>query len=384
MYRWLSPKILTLGNTQINLVFLSLNRIFASIKDELMLGIGNKKDVRRLLVMRFSAMGDVAMTVPVLHCLASQHPDVHVTVVTRKRMTPMFGWLPGNVEVMGIDLDDYKGITGLTSLYKILREKNFDAVADLHDVLRTKYIRTCFRMAGVRVAIVDKGRKDKKRLIGNAQKSAPMKPMIERYATVFDQLGLPVDLSKLPVIDMSGEDFSRIKSFAGQKTEGERWVGVAPFAAHAMKMYPLDNMRMVVNLLLERGYRVFLFGAGKEESEELASWECDDVKSVCGKLGGLRNEMILMSQLDLMISMDSANMHIASLLGTKVLSVWGATHPKAGFTGYGQSPDSIVQIDLPCRPCSIYGNKPCVHGDQRCMDIQPETIVNKAVDMVEQ
>jgi ADP-heptose:LPS heptosyltransferase len=89
-------------------------------------------------------------------------------------------------------------------------------------------------------------------------------------------------------------------------------------------------------------------------------------------------ELILMSHLDVMISMDSANMHLASLTNIPVVSVWGATHPYAGFLGWKQSPDNAVQIDLPCRPCSIYGNKPCLRGDFSCMkNISPDLIVNR-------
>ena len=81
---------------------------------------------------------------------------------------------------------------------------------------------------------------------------------------------------------------------------------------------------------------MLLFGAGKKEGDILQTWENTQpstVLNVCGKMGGLKNEMLLMSQLDLMISMDSANMHIASIFGITTLSIWGATHPKAGFSG---------------------------------------------------
>jgi ADP-heptose:LPS heptosyltransferase len=85
-----------------------------------------------------------------------------------------------------------------------------------------------------------------------------------------------------------------------------------------------------------------------------------------------------MSHLDLMLSMDSANMHLASLTGVPVISIWGATHPYAGFMGYGQNPDNAIQTSLPCRPCSIYGNKPCMSKDYACLnDIRPETVLEK-------
>ena len=97
-----------------------------------------------------------------------------------------------------------------------------------------------------------------------------------------------------------------------------------------------------------------------------------------GLLSGMRDELILMSHLDVMVSMDSANMHLASIVGTPVVSIWGATHPFAGFMGWGQPPENAVQLDLPCRPCSIYGNKPCLRGDYSCLkNISPDQVVDR-------
>lgn len=347
-----------------------------------MFDVEKKKKTKRLLIMRFSAMGDVAMTVPVVHALATQHPELRITMATRSRFVPLFEWMPANVQVMGIDFEDTDGIAGLFRLYKKLREKGFDAVADLHDVLRTKYLRTCFRLSGTKVAVIDKGRTAKKHLLGNGQHAEPLKPMTERYTDVFRSLGLPTTLPAHSSIVPSGTSLASNRAIVGRKQEGDKWVGVAPFAAHVQKIYPLDNMQNVVNALADRGCKVFLFGAGKMETDTLKAWERQGVVSICGKLGGLHNEMLLMSQLDLMLSMDSANMHIASIFDIPVLSIWGATHPKAGFAGYGQSADNIVQLDLPCRPCSIYGQRPCRYGDLHCMNITPATIISKAAALL--
>ena len=342
---------------------------------------GSHKSIKRLLVMRFSAMGDVAMTVPVLQALATQHPDLRITMLTRTRFVPIFEWLPANVQVRGIDFADYDGIIGLTKLYNQLKTGHYDAVADLHDVLRSKYLRTCFAMSGTKVAVIDKGRKAKKALIGHAQERTALPLMTQRHVDVFMALGLPIDLSKPIPINLRQESFATVRQMAGHKQPGEKWVGVAPFAAHVQKIYPLDRMRQVVQQLTEHGCKVFLFGAGKKEADILSEWTQPPTANcqLSTKLGGLKNEMLLMSQLDLMISMDSANMHIASIFGIPVLSIWGATHPKAGFTGYGQTPDREIQLDLPCRPCSIYGKKPCQFGDMRCMNISPDVIVKKAL-----
>lgn len=357
-----------------------------------MFGKEEKKEIKRLLVMRFSAMGDVAMTVPVLNALAKQNPQLRITMLTRDRFAGMYEWLPSNVVVRGVNFDAYKGILGLARLYSSLMEYDFDAVADLHDVIRTKFLRTCFSVNGTRVAIIDKGREEKRALIGCGQTHEPLKRMTDRYVEVFKRLGLKLELNSNAVIDLNCENFYEVNKLAGGKSQGERWVGVAPFAAHEQKIYPLDKMHQVVDMLAASGCKVFLFGAGDKERDVLGRWESEyaakaesgsgKVISTCGLLGGLRNEMLLMSCLDLMLSMDSANMHIASIFGTRVLSIWGATHPKAGFSGFGQTPDSEMQLNLPCRPCSIYGKTPCQFGDMRCMAIEPSAVVAKAMEMI--
>lgn len=337
----------------------------------------------RMLIMRFSAMGDAAMTIPVIHSLAEQHKELRITVLTRSRFVPMFQWLPANVEVRGVNLEQYDGITGLTKLYTELKGYNFDIIADIHDVLRTKYLRTCFRMSGAKVYVVDKGRKDKHGLIGKGQTAKPLRSMVERYADTFRNAGYPIDVQYGKAFNPLTEDLTKVRSVVGKKEKEEKWIGIAPFAAHKQKIYPLDKMHLTANMLADKGYKIFLFGAGQAESDELKTWESSGIKSVCGKMGSLHDEMLLMSQLDVMISMDSANMHIASLVGTKVLSIWGATHPKAGFNGFGQSEENIVQADLPCRPCSIYGNAECKFGDLRCMNsIKPEDIVRKVGELI--
>ena len=339
--------------------------------------------MKKLLVIRFSAMGDVAMTVPVIHSLASQHPELRITVMTRGRFAPMFQWMPANVEVKPVDLENYSGLFGLSRLYRELKKKRFDAVADLHDVLRTKFLRLRFKMSGTKVAVIDKGRKEKKALLGNGQTAEPLKQMTERYREVFQHLGYDFTLNYKQAFNPHTENFSKVNAAVGIKEKGDKWVGIAPFAAHEGKIYPLDNMKAVAKMFAQQGYKVLLFGAGKKESGILQSWEEENIISTCGLLGGLYNEMLLMSKLDLMIAMDSANMHIASMVGTPVLSVWGATHPKAGFTGWGQPSDRSIQLDMPCRPCSVYGNKPCQFGDFRCLGgIKPETIVEKGMRII--
>lgn len=306
--------------------------------------------MKRILVIRFSALGDVAMVAPVVRMAAEQNPETEFTVLSQQRMADLFAGMPGNVVFHGVDLKQ-------TPLREIVAGLgHFELVADLHDVWRSRYIRMIMRLRGARIETIRKGRLERFMLVHHIRTKA-LKHTTVRYGEVLQRLGLTV--SDLPAV---------------HHTTGDG-VGIAPFAAHKGKIYPLEKMEEVVRLLSESGERVVLFGGGKKEKEILDSWakKYKGVESIAGKYS-LAKEMEIMRGLRVMVSMDSANMHLASLVGTRVVSIWGATHPNAGFLGFGQSEKDCVQRDLECRPCSIYGNKKCKYGDYRCMDIEPEEI----------
>ena len=338
-----------------------------------------------ILVIRFSAMGDVAMVVPVVYSLAQQYPHVRITVLSRTFARPLFEDLAPNINFMAADLKkEYHGIKGLNALYRRLAAKQFTAVADLHNVLRSEYLRLRFNIGHYRVEHINKHRKGRRRITAKHAKRLEQQPTsFENYVEVFKKLGYPVEINFKSIFP-EGEkgNLNMLPKGINVKNSFEQWIGIAPFAAHEGKVYPPRLTLQVIEQLLQKypKARIFLFGRGQQEDQHFREWcqihpEC---LYVSHQLESLHQELILMSHLDAMVSMDSSNMHLASLTGTPVVSVWGATHPYAGFLGWGQSKDNIVQIDLECRPCSIYGQKPCRRGDYACMNgIAPETIVEK-------
>ena len=330
--------------------------------------------MKKLLVIRFSALGDIAMTVPVIYDLAMQYPDLEITMVSREMARPLFEKLPQNVHFFCADLKGrHKSLFGLNRLLKDIHFKDFDYIADFHDVLRTQWLCFVCRLFGKKVAKIDKGRKGKKALTRQKNKVfVQQKTSFERYAKVLEQLGFPV---KPQFVKLDYSSFCET-----QKATNEIWIGIAPFAKHPSKVYPLEKMEEVVKALSQReNTTVFLFGGGEEEKRQIADL-CAKYPNVRAAKSqhGLAGELALMGQLDVMLTMDSANMHLASLVGTRVVSVWGGTHPYAGFLGWNQKEDDCIQLDLPCRPCSVYGNKPCYRGDYACLnDIAPEQIISK-------
>jgi len=339
-----------------------------------------------ILVIRMSAMGDVAMTVPVIKEVLRSNPDINITYVSREGFRVFFKDIK-RLKFVAPDLEGaHKGLTGMYKLFQELRhDTEFDAVADLHSVLRSQVLTSLFRMRGIKVASIHKGRTDKGNLIKkSARKSKQLKLNTERYADVFRKLDIPVKLShKLP-----NKKRAKVPRLV-QKEVGAKagpWIGIAPFAQYKGKQYKFDKVGVLIEQL-QYTYpksKIFLFGGGEAEIKKLKGlWkEYPQTVLAAGKMN-LSEELDLMSNLDTMISMDSANMHMASLVGTKVVSVWGATHPYAGFIGYGQSIEWAAQIDMDCRPCSVFGNKEChKDGSYACMAELPESLIVDKVKLI--
>lgn len=334
------------------------------------------------LLIRLSAMGDVAMTSPIITDLCTQYPDQHFVLLT----TPMFGaFYPqlDNLEILDINVKkQYSKPSDLWKLARILDKKyHFQQVIDLHDVLRTKLLRKFIRvvsMFNTKVYSIDKGRAEKKKLVSPNRDKQQLMLMTDRYKETLAKADFYINESHFvrPTLPIPQVDS------IPQSKNGERWIGIAPFAQHQGKVYPLLKMHDVVKLLAnEPNVRLFVFGGGPKEKQIAEDWAgcMENIHNAIGIMK-LNMELALISNLDIMVSMDSSAMHMASLFGVRTISIWGATHPFAGFLGYGQKIEDVVQReDLECRPCSIFGNKPCSRTDFACMDIKPRTIVDKVL-----
>lgn len=335
------------------------------------------KPVKHILVIRLSAMGDVAMTVPVIRAVIQQHPELRITVLTREFFSPFFRDLK-NVSVFPVDVKGkHKGFLGLYRLARSLKLENVEAVADLHNVLRSNILK--FFLLGKCFIQIDKGRKDKKALV-SGKLFKPLKTTHQRYVDVFEKLGFKVDLSypNFPGPYPIYERMEHIIESHGKRNK--KWIGIAPFATYESKIYPLVLMREVIEELSKK-YKIFLFGGGENEIVQLKKI-ADSHKNVTNLAGKLHldSELNVISNLDVMLSMDSGNAHIAAMLGVKVVTIWGVTHPYAGFMPFNQPEDYALVADrekFPKIPTSIYGNKYPENYKEAPGSISPETIVNK-------
>lgn len=338
--------------------------------------IRNKRVPRHLLVLRTSAMGDVAMLPHAIRALRKAYPELRITVATRALFRPFFEGL--DVEFVTVDTKDvHHTLRSMWRLASDVRRQGVDAVADLHGVLRSQSFRFSMRMHGIRTAHIRKGRFAKwMRLRGGAAANAvPLKHTVVRYCDVFRELGF---------------DFPDPEPSAKRECPNPMgvkrgvWIGFAPFSAQQGKTYPEPMSREAVALLSARYERVFIHSGGGDEARFAEEMErmYPNVTALCGRVT-LDTEIDLIAHLDCVVSMDSLVMHLASLTATPVVSVWGATHPSLGFLGYGCDPRGVLQADMACRPCSVYGKKRCRFGDYRCIRaVSPQMIADRVAELI--
>lgn len=332
------------------------------------------KPLKHILVIRLSAMGDVAMTVPVLKAFTNQYPEVKLTVVTKGFFKPLFRDLP-NVSVFEADIKgEHKGVLGLYKLSKALKKTGFDSVADLHNVLRSNILKLFF--FGKKVIQIDKGRAEKKALVSGEQ-FEQLKTTHQRYADVFEHLGYPIELSN-PKFSKPSKLNSNSLQFIGDDLKP--MIGIAPFAAFKGKAYPLSQMQLVIESL-SKNYKVVLFGGKGNEANQLQQIadKYSNVINLAGKLS-LNDELDIISNVALMISMDSGNAHLAAMQGVKVLTIWGVTHPFAGFYPFHQDETNAVLADrtqFSKIPTSVYGNSIPEGYENVFSTISPEEILER-------
>lgn len=332
------------------------------------------KDAYDILVIRLSALGDVAMTIPAIYSVARSFPQNTFHVLTSELCGKVFVNSPPNIKVYPFSNYKNQHLFGTLRLLMYIRRIPVDIVADLHNVLRSWIIDAYFKLRGKPVVMLDKQRAQRRAILNHRDLSSV--PYTSRYFDVFARLGMECEANFSSLF----LDNRPILPNGICKQQKMVWVGIAPFARFKNKTYPLEQMRSVVLLLAAMdNIEIFLFGSRGEESELMSTW-CRDfnhVHCVAGKFS-LDKELSFMAHLDVMVSMDSANMHLASLVGVRVISIWGSTTPACGFLGWKQKETDSLVVQSLCQPCSIAGGNKCRYNSLHCLTaIQPIDIVNK-------
>lgn len=335
---------------------------------------------KNILIFRFSAMGDVSLAAAALKEVVHQNPQNTYWIVTRPKFSIFFKDIT-SVKLLSLDLEkDYTGAKGIVKLYRKVASLKPDIIIDLHENLRTRLLKILFSFKKNPFFVFDKGRSEKKSLVKH-KSSKQLKHTTERYLDVFKRANLITE-SKISTDVYPVFDFCKKKGL--ERFKNKKLIGIAPFAQHTTKMWPLGKYKELVIKIQNEfpDYEIIFFGGGKNEFDLIEGFTKENKKchNVISQFD-LETELSLISMLSVMICGDSSNMHFAALSGIQVVSIWGSTHYYAGFGPLFQNPENIVEIskkELACRPCSIYGNKTCARGDLACLEhIESDMVLSK-------
>lgn len=312
------------------------------------------------------------MTIPVISILRTKYPKIKITVLTTKFFSVLFNQIP-NINFVYFQ-PKHKTIAGLFKLSREIKKIKPDQIIDLHDVLRTKILRFFLMDKIGNTHVLNKGRKEKLSLIKGSSLTQ-LKSMHQRYSDVFSSLNINVDLDDFVHYNKINIDKNKYGF-----TSSDKLIGIAPFAGHSCKEYSIKNILSLLDLL-DKTYQILIFGApGKEEKKIIQLCNNKSNRHVISSKYLLEEQMAIISNLDVMISMDSANGHIASLFGINVITIWGATHPYTGYSAFRQpNKNAIIPdlVDFPNLPVTIYGSKCPPNYLEAINSIRPEKILER-------
>jgi ADP-heptose:LPS heptosyltransferase len=318
--------------------------------------------MKKILVLRFSAMGDVALCLPVIKRALALDSNLYITIATKDQYAFLFENVD-RLQVIALDFDKtYKGVSGLVKLSRHLAFKQYDYIIDLHNVLRTHFLRFLMKRRS-KLIVFNKGRGEKLAYIKNKVK--PLIHTTERYAEAFTKAKCNIDTQfKYPAIELTEEAHSEAGNFF-KKYALNKAIGLAPFAAHEPKSIPDEELDKLLTLLLaDKLISVFVF-AGPAHQTYIGELQQKFGKHIINTASiSIQAQIALMSKLDYLITADSANMHFAALQAVPVKSIWGATSSALGFAPLDSAAHQIFEANLACQPCSVFGNKACTNKDK--------------------
>ena len=322
--------------------------------------------LRHILVVRLGTLADVAMSVHALRGLVRDFPELRITVLTRGELKPLFREVQG-LEFLFADEPKYSGVRGRLRLWWQVQRLRVDAIADLTASSLSRTLCFSFTPWRRRVARIQDQRLEGKALTRKYRKvMVQLSPLASRSREVFGELGLPFCMPA-PVRRTRGAQLPDVVEILSGEKRGT-WVGVAPLSDHHGTCYPIAQSAELVGLLAGRYEKVFLLGEGKYQRQFCEGMQSlyPNVVSVAGRVS-LSEQLDVLAVMDVVVSVDGDFLRLASLVGTPVVSLWGATHPFLSSSGYGQDPRNTIQKELPCRPCSTSGRRRCLFGNYECM-----------------
>jgi lipopolysaccharide heptosyltransferase II len=325
--------------------------------------------VPNVLAVRFSSIGDILLTTPLLRAIRHSHPGARITVLTKREYVPLLSHNPNVNLVLGLAQS-----RSLLSLASELRADGYTHLLDLHDNLRSRALRI---LVPGKWTTYPKHRLARAWLIRvKRNRYRDRRPIAERYFSAARDLGVkpdgcPPDFFLGPEAGEQVFDWLRTVGLEHEPNV----VALAPGAAHATKRWPIEHWHALVARNLESGSAVVIVGGPGDEDlgASLAKQGSGRVLNAAGRFG-LQGTGALLQRARVLVSGDTGVMHMATAVGTPVVSLFGPTVEAFGFFPYSRQA-SVLELPLPCRPCTTQGSSRCPLGHHRCMiDLQPSVV----------
>lgn len=324
----------------------------------------------RILIVRFSSLGDVLLTTPLIRALRARHPAATLSALTKQSWAPLLSANPHLDEVIAVAPGQ-----SLVPLARALRSARFTALLDLHGSVRTRVLRLL--VPGTWTGF-DARRRFRRELVREHQDRYPDRvPVAERYFEAAAALdvrpdGGPAELFTSPAAEARAEAWLGRVGFEDEAP----LIALCPGAAHATKRWPVRHWRRLASTLARQGCNVAVVGSGGDRilAAEIATSAGRRAASAAGDLD-LQASGALLRRSRAVVSGDTGPMHLATAVGVPVVALFGPTVEQFGFFPY-RARAAVLQRDLPCRPCSTKGSPRCPLGHHQCLEeIMPEEVV---------
>jgi len=320
----------------------------------------------RILVVRFSSLGDIVLTTPALDGLRAKFPDSRIFYLVKEEFAPILQNHTSGCEIIDMPADAREDSRRFVEFVEALAKGKFDLVVDLQGnarsfVLRRKidadYVKvkkhTLRRMAIVRWKLGARG----------------LPNIRDRFFRALRPLGITPETRGHPSLDLTEQEIrAAVKKFFGGKVKKPLAI-IHPGAKWPLKEWGEDKFARLINLLIENDFNVASFG----EASYNNTIPLHDTT--------IRELMACIALGDIFIGNDSGPLHIAEALGVPSLGIFGPTHEMLGYASDGEGAE-IIGLDLKCRPCSLYGGGRCKTGNRECMEnLSPEAVFERAQEV---
>jgi heptosyltransferase-2 len=322
-----------------------------------------------VLIVRFSSIGDILLTTPLLRAIRHRHPDARLTVLTKQAYIPLLSHNPNVNRVIALGAG--RSLSGVAGE---VRAGSFTHRLDLHGSLRSGALRV---LAPGRWTSYPKHRLARALLVRTKRnRYRDARPVPERYFAAARELDVSPDGA--PPEFFLGSEAER-EAAAWLATSGlapnRPLIAVAPGAAHATKRWPLEHWRGLLSQIVAGGFNVAVIG-GPDDARlgaSLAGAGHGQVASAAGAFG-LQTTGALLRRSAAVVSGDTGVMHLATGVTTPVVALFGPTVEAFGFFPYTRRA-TVLQRALACRPCSTQGGPRCPLGHHRCLlELRPDLV----------